>query len=149
MNQPMNEHPLESHNNLYPDGRMAMESFDQAIKGIHENLQYLEPFLSKQILACDDIAASLENTGIHSVSQDTLLAMTASWDLYRKALITAILDISKVCDAIMIESTGAPGAFKRDIAVQSPSLQFSEPGSSSAVYWRVLLRKCERRFLGS
>jgi hypothetical protein len=113
MNPPMDTYALKRLNNLCSDGHMAMESFDKAIEGIYRNLKGLEDFLNEQSLVCDDVLASLENDSIHAVSQHTL-AITASWDSYRKALITAIVDISKVCDAIMIESTGTPVAFERD-----------------------------------
>jgi len=133
MDPSMGEYARKIPNDLHPDGIMAMESFDQAIKGIHENLQGLKPFLNNQRLACDEIVASLENDHTHSVSQDTLLAITASWDLYRKVLITAILDISKVSGVLMVEAIGAPVPYKRDEDLIDPIIKSAIVVSSFAV----------------
>ncbi|CAG7848399.1 SubName: Full=Uncharacterized protein {ECO:0000313/EMBL:CCA73658.1} [Serendipita indica DSM 11827] len=92
---------------LHPDGNQAMAAFESAMEEIHANLSRLSIFLTAQHLFCQRGLDSLYHPS-HSLTPRQLQEYADSWVTYQSALMKAIKDITRTCDAVMIDAVGAP-----------------------------------------
>ncbi|CCA73655.1 hypothetical protein PIIN_07608 [Serendipita indica DSM 11827] len=92
---------------LYPDGNQAMAEFESAMEGIHASLSRLSRFLKDQIFVCQRGLDSLYHPS-HNLTPRQFQEFTDSWVTYQGALMKAIQDITRICDAVMIDAVGAP-----------------------------------------
>jgi len=102
-------------NTLYPDGNQALPSAQLALQEIPISLRLIQQFwrigaqMSKDILNLE-ILSAVPHGVIESITQ-----FAPGWKARKEALLSAIVSITRSCDAISIRTNGALSLYEKEV----------------------------------
>ncbi|CAG7848395.1 SubName: Full=Uncharacterized protein {ECO:0000313/EMBL:CCA73653.1} [Serendipita indica DSM 11827] len=104
---PLEAFLAESGKSLYPDGLRAMALVQNSFDSIQDHLFTLSNLLHQQSETYDRFLTKAKST-LDEPTMKEAQDMAQKWEMYRKDLTEVVNDVFKICDAIMVDATGAP-----------------------------------------
>lgn len=92
---------------IHPNGLKALSNTETATRNLLDALRMLHEFWEKTSWVCTQFKEASES-GKHSITEPNAKTFSNAWKGYRVVLLQAASSITRSCDAVIQDATGAP-----------------------------------------